>query len=624
MQRALDTRRAGCATTMLAQQLTSAASFLALASAPVAFLWAADRSAADAQNALVRQCVALALAADALLLLTHGHKLEASACFGACVVGAALAGVSVATALACGPFAMSAAAWACERRPATAARSSSIARVRQRRLAKRLSSLSSKRGVRQALASAVPRSTETLHRCAIAVIAVLNSCFFLAGAVAYAGFGGSLQMAHGFGKMLYVDVALLALPVLHRTWGALARAAGQSPPGKGFKLHRLLAALLAAAAVGHALAHGANVSVLAPGVWPGGVAVWATGWLLLALLIGMLAAGYVVPRDARLLGATHALGVPAALGLLLAHAPALWPWCLPGLALLVLERALSRAVARHGRTFTIAYASVQDAIVHLRFDGHLALRGGEYVYVKVPAVNAVQWRPFTVVPTPRGDGFELHVRARTHAGSWTAQLKALADAGALANALAIVDGPHVSATGQFRRYDRIVLVATGVGATTVSSVLRALYCTGRTPAKVRSVTVVVAIRWGELASFGWVVDDLVAASRSDMPYAFKAHVHVTGGGAEALPRAAAQFPDLFGAVVAHADGAREAVEVAYARPCWADVFAQEVRRNGPSSATAPAPTQSVGVFVTGPPELYRAIKLAVDGCAGYSVKRETF
>jgi ferredoxin-NADP reductase len=267
-------------------------------------------------------------------------------------------------------------------------------------------------------------------------------------------------------------------------------------------------------------------------------------------------------------------------------------------------------------------------MVHLTFAGQLALTGGEYVYVKLPRVNANEWRPFTVLG--RDNGFELHIRAQPdvpgrRSTSWTARLKQAALGGMVVpGTLALIDGPHASPASKFRAFDRVFLVATGIGATAVASVLRNLYGSGRMPARVWCITVVVVLRFEELEWFAWLLDDLAAAANADVPFAFKAHIHVSGGaGAEAkLERLAAVRGGLASAAQDEAEG-RCALQVHVSRPSWRDIVAQEAQRQEGARPGA-GRAQHVGLFCTGPPSLYREVKRAVAAKPGYQVFREVF
>jgi len=101
---------------------------------------------------------------------------------------------------------------------------------------------------------------------------------------------------------------------------------------------------------------------------------------------------------------------------------------------------------------------------------------GQYIFLNVPSISALQWHPFSLTSTPReaaGKYLVFHVKALGGEGSWTSRL--LADAsGAKDGKLQVkIDGfyGHDVASKLATPRTAIMLVGGGVGVTPLLSIL---------------------------------------------------------------------------------------------------------------------------------------------------------
>ncbi|KAF4324503.1 hypothetical protein BBO99_00001720 [Phytophthora kernoviae] len=102
--------------------------------------------------------------------------------------------------------------------------------------------------------------------------------------------------------------------------------------------------------------------------------------------------------------------------------------------------------------------------------GNLAKRvnPGSYFLVRLPAISAIQWHPFSSIVTPDGKSLGFCVKAMGN-GSFTRKL--LTKAGTQYNLSANLCGPFGKISLDVERYDAVVLVAGGVGITPMMNLI---------------------------------------------------------------------------------------------------------------------------------------------------------
>mmetsp|Transcript_34106 Transcript_34106/g.75166 ORF Transcript_34106/g.75166 Transcript_34106/m.75166 type:complete len:609 (-) Transcript_34106:208-2034(-) len=72
---------------------------------------------------------------------------------------------------------------------------------------------------------------------------------------------------------------------------------------------------------------------------------------------------------------------------------------------------------------TLKATPLPGGITELVFDKRFNYRPGQYVFIMVPAVSAVQWHPYTLSSAPHSDTCSIHAKAM---GNWSTQLRAVA------------------------------------------------------------------------------------------------------------------------------------------------------------------------------------------------------
>jgi respiratory burst oxidase len=116
-------------------------------------------------------------------------------------------------------------------------------------------------------------------------------------------------------------------------------------------------------------------------------------------------------------------------------------------------------------------------------------KSGQYMFVQCPAVSAFEWHPFSITSAPGDDYLSIHIR---QLGDWTQELKRvfseaceapLAGKSGLLRAdestqtslpKLSIDGPYGAPAQDYRKYDVLLLVGLGIGATPFISILKDL------------------------------------------------------------------------------------------------------------------------------------------------------
>ncbi|CAN1254102.1 Respiratory burst oxidase homolog protein F [Linum perenne] len=119
-------------------------------------------------------------------------------------------------------------------------------------------------------------------------------------------------------------------------------------------------------------------------------------------------------------------------------------------------------------------------------------KSGQYMFVQCPAVSPFEWHPFSITSAPGDDYLSVHIR---QLGDWTQELKRVfseacerpvsGKSGLLRadcvtylrdNSLPklLIDGPYGAPAQDYRKYDVLLLVGLGIGATPFISILKDL------------------------------------------------------------------------------------------------------------------------------------------------------
>ncbi|XP_024533086.1 respiratory burst oxidase homolog protein F [Selaginella moellendorffii] len=118
-------------------------------------------------------------------------------------------------------------------------------------------------------------------------------------------------------------------------------------------------------------------------------------------------------------------------------------------------------------------------------------KSGMYLFLKCPAISPFEWHPFSITSAPGDDFVSVHIRVL---GDWTQEMKrifsevceppignksGLLRAEYIVGAASrnkfpklLIDGPYGAPAQDYRKYDVLLLVGLGIGATPFISILR--------------------------------------------------------------------------------------------------------------------------------------------------------
>jgi ferredoxin-NADP reductase len=129
--------------------------------------------------------------------------------------------------------------------------------------------------------------------------------------------------------------------------------------------------------------------------------------------------------------------------------------------------------------------------------GPLAHTAGQYAFLNVPSLSALEWHPFTISSAPSGGSAStFHVKALTD-GSFTSRLRDLAASGGGSASDIRIDGPYGCPPDLTQSSRAVTLVAGGIGATPCVSIFTELHqqaLAGSLPPGVQKVRLVWACR----------------------------------------------------------------------------------------------------------------------------------
>ncbi|XP_050372308.1 respiratory burst oxidase homolog protein D [Argentina anserina] len=116
-------------------------------------------------------------------------------------------------------------------------------------------------------------------------------------------------------------------------------------------------------------------------------------------------------------------------------------------------------------------------------------KSGQYMFVNCAAVSPFEWHPFSITSSPGDDYLSVHIRTL---GDWTRQLKTVFSSVCQPSAAGksgllradmqeennpsfpkiLIDGPYGAPAQDYKKYDVVLLVGLGIGATPMVSIVK--------------------------------------------------------------------------------------------------------------------------------------------------------
>ncbi|KAG0492079.1 hypothetical protein HPP92_005477 [Vanilla planifolia] len=168
-----------------------------------------------------------------------------------------------------------------------------------------------------------------------------------------------------------------------------------------------------------------------------------------------------------------------------------WMYLTAPLLLYVGERTLRffRSGYHSVRLLKVAIYPGNVLALHMSKPSAFRYKSGQYMFVQCPKVSPFEWHPFSITSAPGDDYLSIHIR---QLGDWTRDLKrafseacepSVAGKSGLLRAdettkkslpKLLIDGPYGAPAQDYSKYDVLLLVGLGIGATPFISILRDL------------------------------------------------------------------------------------------------------------------------------------------------------
>ncbi|KAM0066285.1 putative NAD(P)H oxidase (H(2)O(2)-forming) [Helianthus debilis subsp. tardiflorus] len=106
--------------------------------------------------------------------------------------------------------------------------------------------------------------------------------------------------------------------------------------------------------------------------------------------------------------------------------------------------------------------------LHMTKPKDFKYESGQYVFVKYSDVSRFEWHPFSLTSAPDDDYLSVHIRSL---GDWTGEInRKLRDSDHTPKVK--VDGPYGAPSQDYKKYNVVLLVGTGIGATPMISIVK--------------------------------------------------------------------------------------------------------------------------------------------------------
>ncbi|XP_031253692.1 respiratory burst oxidase homolog protein A-like [Pistacia vera] len=249
-------------------------------------------------------------------------------------------------------------------------------------------------------------------------------------------------------------------------------------------------------------------------------------------------------------------------------------------------------------------------------------KGGMYTFLQCPQISPFEWHPFSLTSGPADDHLSVHIRAL---GDWSYQLYSLFQEAVLTGAKELpkiyIDGPYGAASQDYIKYDIVILIGLGIGATPFISILKDI-ANGLQNTQLDQVCssqkgpLKAYLYWvtREQSSFDWFRDIMKEISKPNLKQSvIEIHNFLTSIYQEGNVRSA--LISIIQALYYRKTGidivSRTPVRTHFARPNWLNVFSKLARKHRGAR---------IGVFYCGPSGLARELARL---CTKFSTKTNT-
>ncbi|KDP26234.1 hypothetical protein JCGZ_22480 [Jatropha curcas] len=249
-------------------------------------------------------------------------------------------------------------------------------------------------------------------------------------------------------------------------------------------------------------------------------------------------------------------------------------------------------------------------------------KSGMYIFLQCPQISSFQWHPFSLTSGPKDDHLSVHIRTL---GDWSYQIYSLFQEEILSGGVKTkypkiyIDGPYGSASQDYVKYDTVMLIGLGIGATPFISILKDLANFDQANCAESNISrgpLKAYFYWvtREQSSFAWFRDSLREISKTNEKLAIiEMHNFLTSVYGEGDARSA--LLSLIQALNQTKNGvdvvSRTEVPTQFGRPNWFNIFSKLASRHR---------GERIGVFYCGASALARELERL---CTNFSTKTTT-
>ncbi|CAN4085982.1 unnamed protein product [Withania somnifera] len=155
----------------------------------------------------------------------------------------------------------------------------------------------------------------------------------------------------------------------------------------------------------------------------------------------------------------------------------------PGVFLFCVDKML-RMIQSRPETYILSARIFPSKAIELILpkDPSLRYTPTSVIFLKIPMISNIQWHPFSITSSSKVDKHTISILIKTE-GWWTSSLcnmlhsKPDAEAGEMRFFQVATEGPYGPSSMDFLRYDRLLLVAGGIGVTPFLSILQEIAST---------------------------------------------------------------------------------------------------------------------------------------------------
>ncbi|KAL1201199.1 putative respiratory burst oxidase protein G [Cardamine amara subsp. amara] len=162
-----------------------------------------------------------------------------------------------------------------------------------------------------------------------------------------------------------------------------------------------------------------------------------------------------------------------------------WMYLIVPVALYACER-LIRAFRSSIRTVKVENVTAYPGNVltlQMSRPTNFKYKSGQYMFVNCPAVSPFEWHPFSITSSPQDDYLSVHIKSL---GDWTKALKGVFSkvskpipVGDMLHGAnnpdypkIMIDGPYGAPAQDYKKYEVVLLVGLGIGATPMISIIK--------------------------------------------------------------------------------------------------------------------------------------------------------